>query len=224
MRRYLLGSLVSVSLLSVTRGRADEGEVSLAVSLVPEVAWLSHPLTKKQVPFDATSALVFLPRAGLGLRYGLTDTWTVGVGLDGSFGYDVVSKGLVFGGTPGELATGTRLDLMVPLSASWRLDTGTDVSATVEVAAGPCGVAWLANKALNPTVLGTGGLPTELPVTIADSWNVGAFTRVSLLFDARPLNWLVLDVGVSATASWAGTGALELGLVVRPSFVLPEPP
>ncbi len=47
----LVGSLVA---------RADEGESSLSVSVSPEVAWLSHPLTAEVSPFTPTGTFFFV--------------------------------------------------------------------------------------------------------------------------------------------------------------------
>jgi hypothetical protein len=116
----LVGSLVA---------RADEGESSLSVSVSPEVAWLSHPLTAEVSPFTPTGTFSFLPRLGVGLRYGLTDSLTLGFGVDsaGFFGLNAVGTRLE--NTVGTIVTGTYFDAMAPLSLAYRVDAGYDASA-----------------------------------------------------------------------------------------------
>ncbi len=204
--------------------RADEGEFSVAPYLQPEVAWVSHPLTKQMVPFDASSSLTFLPRIGAAARYGIHNQLTLGVGVDGSATLGLVAKGVTIENTVGDVATGTRVDVMLPVSLAWRLETGSEFSGAIELSAGPQLVGWLANKALNPDLLGENGLPTELPFVVEDAWLPGAFGRVAVLFSSRFFNWFVVDGGVAATVGFADTGSLHVGLLLRPAFIAPLPP
>jgi hypothetical protein len=204
--------------------RADEGESAISVTVMPEVAWLSHPLTGEVSPFAPTSTTTFLPRLGFGLHHGLTDSLTLGVGVDtaGFFGLNAV--GTQIENTVGNIATGTYFDAMAPLSLVYRVDSGYDASGAVELAAGPCVAGWLANKALNPEVLGENGLPTELPIVIDDQYRFGAFGRLSVFFTGRLFNWVIADIGLSTTVAWHETLAVHAGLLIRPSFILPLTP
>lgn len=212
---------ILVVLVSASSASADEGEVMLSPYIQPEVAWVSHPITKAALPFEPSSSFTVLPRVGAAGRFGLTNALTLGLGLDGSAIPGLVAKGVTIENTKGDLATGTRVDLMLPATLAYRFETGSDFSAAVELSAGPQLVGWLANRALNPDLLGEGGLPTELPITIADTWSLGAFGRLGLLFNGRLFNWFAFDAGVAATLGYADTGSVHLGLLLRPSFVLP---
>lgn len=222
----LLRTLVVVVVVVLAGGaaRADEGEVAIAPYVQPELAWVSHPLTKQVAPFDASSSVTLLPRLGVGGRYGVSNAFTVGVGVDGSAMAGLVAKGVTIENTVGDVATGTRVDLMLPISLAWRLETGSELSGVVEVSAGPQLVGWLANKALNPDLPGENGLPTELPIVVEDAWLPGAFGRVAVLFNGRFFNWLVVDAGAVATVGYAETASVHLGLLLRPSFVVPLRP
>jgi hypothetical protein len=211
-------------LATATSARADEGESAIGITVMPEVAWLSHPLTAEVSPFTPTGTFSFLPRLGAGLSYGLTDSLTLGFGVDtaGFFGLNAV--GTQIENTVGNIATGTYFDVMAPLSLAYRVDSGYDASGAIELSAGPCVAAWLANKALNPEVLGENGLPTEFPIVIDDQYRFGAFGRLSVFFTGRLFNWVVADVGLSTTVAWHETLAVHAGLLVRPSFILPLTP
>ena len=216
----VLRLLVVAAVIGIAGGAsADEGELSVAPYLQPEVAWVSHPLTKQPVPFDSSSSLTFLPRLGLAGRYGISNQFTFGVGVDGSAALGLVAKGVAIENTVGDVATGTRVDVMLPLSLAWRLETGSEFSGVVEMSAGPQVVGWLANKALNTDLLGENGLPTELPFVVEDAWVPGVFGRLAILFSGRFFNLLVVDGGLSASVAYADTGSLHLGLLLRPSLV-----
>jgi len=221
----LVGAVVPMAFFAVApSAHADEGESAIGMTVMPEVAWLSHPLTAEVSPFTPTGTFSFLPRLGAGLHYGLTDSLTLGLGVDtaGFFGLNAV--GTQIENTVGNIATGTYFDAMAPLSLAYRVDSGYDASGAVELSVGPCVAGWLANKALNPEVLGENGLPTELPIVIDDQYRFGAFGRLSVFFKGRLFNWLVADVGLSTTVAWHETLAFHAGLLIRPSFVLPLTP
>ena len=217
-------AVLSASLLFTSSAFADEGESAIGISVVPEVAWLSHPLTAEVSPFAKTGTFSFLPRLGVGMTHGLTDALTLGFGVDtaGFFGLNAV--GTPIENTIGNIATGTYFDAMAPLSLAYRVDSGFDASGAVELSVGPCVAGWLINKALNPEVLGENGLPTELPIVLDDQYRFGTFGRLSVFFTGRLFNWVVADVGVSTTVAWHETLAVHAGLLIRPSFVLPLTP
>ena len=85
---------------------------------------------------------------------------------------------------------------------------------------GPYLAGWTRNKLVDPKILGANGLPVELPAVIDDQWRLGALARIQALFEFRFFNILAVAAGPSISASWAGTWALQVGLVVRPSLVL----
>lgn len=217
-------SIVVAALLTSSALNADEGESSIAVTMLPEVAWLSHPLTGELSPFTPTGTFTLLPRLRFGLHHGVTDSLTLGVGVDtaGFFGLNAV--GTQIENTVGNIATGTYFDAMAPVSLAYRFDSGYDASGAIELSAGPCVAGWLANKALNPDVLGENGLPTELPFVIEDQYRFGGFGRLSVFFTGRLFNWIVTDIGLSATVAWHETVAVHAGLLIRPSFILPMTP
>lgn len=217
-------ALITAVLVGSLSARADEGESAISLTALPEVAWLSHPLTAEVSPFTQTGTFSFLPRLGVGMNYGLTDSLTLGLGVDtaGFFGLNAV--GTPIENTVGNIATGTYFDAMAPLSLAYRVDSGDDASGAVEFSAGPCVAAWLLNKALNPEVLGDNGLPTELPIVLDDQYRFGAFGRLAVFFTGRLFNWVVADIGVSTTVAWHETLAVHAGVLIRPSFVLPLTP
>jgi hypothetical protein len=209
------------ALLASLSAHADEGESAISVSVVPEVAWLSHPLTDEVSPLSPTGTFSFLPRLGVGWHYGLTDSLTLGFGIDTAGFFGLQAVGTQIENTVGTIATGTYFDAMAPVSLGYRVDSGYDASGAVELSAGPCVAGWLANKALNPEVLGENGLPTEFAIVIEDQYRFGAFGRLSVLFTGRLFDWFVTDIGISATVAWHETLAMHAGLLIRPSFVLP---
>ena len=90
----------------------------------------------------------------MGARYGLTNTLYVGAGVDGSLFGPLKALDVAVGDSRGDLLTGTRLDVMVPLLLGWRFDSGSDVSWIVEVQAGASVVGWLGNKLVDPELVG----------------------------------------------------------------------
>ena len=199
--------------------RADEGEVYVEAFAQPEVAWLSHPLSGEQLPFGQSSSLTFLPRLGVSARYGISNSAHVGIGLDGSAFGLLTARNVEFQNVVGDILTGARLDFALPLSVGWRFDSGFDITGIIEAQAGPYLAGWTRNKLVDPRILGPNGLPVELPAEIGDQWRLGALVRLQALFEARLFDLLAVGVGPTVSASWAGAWALQVGLVVRPSFV-----
>lgn len=215
--------------LAAGQASADEGEYLFSLDLVPEVAWVSHPLSADQTPFGRSSVTTFLPRVGGRVSYGLTNTLALGLGVNGSAFPAPTTKDVAVGGAAGDVASASRVDLLVPVDVIYRLDTGYPLSVQVELGGGPAVVGWLGNVALSPDVVGEGGLPTELGIDIDDQWQVGGFVRAAVMLNLDRVgegSWLgfdqngfLLDVGVVTTATWTDTlRAVHVGLLLRPSW------
>lgn len=214
MRRALL-----VLLLAAPPAAADEGELYLDLVLQPEVAWVVHPLSGATSPFEAAGTFTVAPRVGGLVRYGLFNQLAVGVGADVGVTPGLRAADVTLEGTKGDLFTATRVDVAVPFDVSWRLDSGFDISSVVDLQVGPMVAVWSGNALADPTNLDASGLPSRLPVDIADQWNVGAFARASTAFEWRLLDMIVLAAAPSLGASWAGTWSVHAGLVLRPALV-----
>lgn len=204
---------------------ADEGEAYVDASLGTDVAWLSNPAVGDAAssPFTDTSSFTILPRGAVALRFGLTNELHLGVGLEGAAIGNVLAKGVSSGAASGDLFAGTYAEMGAPLSATWRLDSGGDFTGLVELTAGPMLTVWAKNALADPTNIDANGLPSRLPIDIADQWNPGAFARVSAAVEARLFDVLVLALAPHAGVSWAGTPGVHAGIILRPSLVFGGP-
>lgn len=211
---------------TATPAAADEGELFVDLTLVPELAAASHPdagVSSFAPPTSNASVLFPAGRAGLGARYGLTNAIHLGLGVDAALGAGLVGHDVAKGGFKGDLVTGTRLALTTPLSAGWRIDSGEDVSAVLELSAGPTAVLWAGSALVSPDTLDDAGLPSRLPPDIKDRWELGARFEARALFEVRLFDVVTAAIGPEVTLCWADTTAASVGLVLRPSLVVPLP-
>lgn len=215
-------AVVLVGALAAPSSRADEGEVFIAVHLSPEAAWLLHPEVHEPLasPLSPTGSFTFLPRAGAAVSYGLFNQLSLGAGVDGAAIPNLKATGVVLAGTSGDLLTGTYAELTVPLSLTWRFDSGYDVSGSASLAAGPLVSVWSGNALGDPKRPDASGLPSRLPLDIADTWSVGAVLRGSVALEARFFDVFVIALEPFAALSFSGTLGVHAGLAVRPSVAL----
>lgn len=214
--------LVATVLLTSGSAIADEGETYVDLALSPELAWLSHPAVHNAVasPFDSTGTFTFLPRLAGSVRYGLTNDLHAGLGFEGAAFGNLAAKGVSVQNTTGDLFSGGYLELGAPLSVGWRFDSGYDFTGLVELQVGPMLTLWSGNALGDPTNLDPNGLPSKLPVDIADTWSAGASARLQAAFEARFFDMLVIAAAPYAGVSWAGTPGVHAGIVLRPSLAL----
>jgi len=205
---------------AASAARADEGELYVDIVIAPEIAWLAHPAVHAAdaSPFDPSGTFTFLPRAGAGARYGLTNDFHIGIGVEGAGSTNLVARGVQIENTTGDLFSGGYLELAAPLLFTWRIDSGYDVTALVELQAGPMVTLWSGNALADPTNLDGNGLPSKLPVDIADTWSFGGTARLQAAFEARFLDLFVVAVAPYVGVSWAGTPGVHAGLLLRPSL------
>lgn len=215
--------LLAVSfLVAAASARADEGETYVDIAVSPELAWLSHPAVHDAAasPFDATGTFTFLPRLAGCVRYGLTNDLHVGLGFEGAAFGNLAAKGVSVENTTGDLFTGGYLELGAPLSFGWRFDSGYDFTGLLELQLGPMLTLWSGNALGDPTNLDPNGLPSKLPVDIADTWSPGASARLQAAFEARLFDIFVIAAAPYAGVSWAATPGVHAGIVIRPSLAL----
>jgi hypothetical protein len=93
------------------------------------------------------------------------------------------------------------------------------MTGVVELEGGLLLVGWLHNKLVDPGITGENHLPVELPAKIDDQWRVGALLRLQALFEARFFDNFAIACGPSVAATWSGSWAFHVGLVIRPSVV-----
>lgn len=212
-----------VGLLSAGVARADAGDVYLDLAVTPEAAWVSHPLAGVgpfDLPFAPSSTLAITPRTTFSVRYGLTDTLHIGAGLEAAPATGIVSRGVKFENTSGDLFSTLYVELALPLSLGWRFNSGENLTGVAELQLAPLVAVWGGSVLADPTLLDENGLPATLPADIQDQWVPGALVKGQLLFEARIWDWLVIAVGPEAGISWAGTLAVHAGLVLRSSLVV----
>jgi len=199
---------------------ADDGETYVDIGLTSEVAWLSHPAVHPAdaSPFASSAAVTFLPRLSLGARRGITNELHLGLGLEGALFGNLRATGVELSKTPGDLFAGTYAESALPLTVTWRVDSGSDLTALVELHAGPLLTVWANNALADPNNLDANGLPSRLPLEIADIWSLGGMARVGVAFEARLFDVFVVAIEPNVGASWAGTPGFHVGLNVRPSL------
>jgi len=215
-------TLLIATVVAATHSRADKGEVYLDVSAETEAAWLAHPIASA-APFSPLSSFTLLPRGGLSARLGVTNELHFGLGVEGAAIGNVAARGVTLSGATGDLIAGTYAEMCMPLSAKWRLDVGGDFTGVFELDAGPMLTVWANNALADPTRPDASGLPSRFPIDIADQWNPGAFARISVAFEARFFDVLVVALAPYAGISWAGTPGVHAGIVLRPSFAFSGP-
>lgn len=209
---------------------ADEGEWLFALNVIPEVAWVSHPLTSEAAPFGPSSSTTFLPRVGGQLSYGLTNSFAILVGADGTAFPGPLAQGVVIDGVEGNVSSFARIDLLAPVGVAYRYDSGTWFSGQLELSGGPAAVGWLGNVAVSPDEVGDNSLPIELGVKIPDLWSAGVFGRAALMLNVGRIgeggiwpgfysNGFLLDVGIVSTVTWTDAlRAVHVGVLLRPSW------
>ena len=125
---------------------ADEGEVYLELPMSFGVGSVSNPRAGSTMVFDELSSLPLSPSLGLQARYGLTNTWHVGVGFVGSFAPNVLARSVSYEGYVGDLYAHQML-LQLPVTASYRLDLGYDYTGVFEASISPTLALWDHNRA-----------------------------------------------------------------------------
>ncbi|MDP2341505.1 MAG: hypothetical protein Q8O67_11125 [Deltaproteobacteria bacterium] len=191
--------------------------------MTPAAEWVSHPLSgvgTAALPFAPPSTLGLTARTTLQARYGLTNSLHLALGLEAAPSTGIVSKGVKFENTSGDLFSSVYAEIALPVGVGWRFDSGENVTAVGELQVAPLVAFWGGSALADPNLLDSNGLPSKLPVEIDDLWVPGVQVSARVLVEARIWDWLVLSVGPQAGLSWAGTLGVHAGLVVRPSVIV----
>lgn len=216
MREHIAS--IIFALVASTTVSADEGDFYVDAAITPRVSWLDHPEVKAS-PFSPQSAFGLTPSLSLSARYGVTNALHLGLGIETAGSTGLAARGVVRGGSTGDILTATYFELAAPASVGWRFDSLSNLTAALELDAGPLLVLWGANAFADPTDLDENGLPRTFPGTISDSWHLGGRVSARALLEARLWDVVVLAIGPTVSVSWADTVAVSAGLVLRPSFV-----
>jgi hypothetical protein len=213
MKRTLLATL-----LLATSAAADPGELSFDITISPEVASAAHPAVDV-LPLDPNATTIFKPRLGLGVRYGVTNSFYVGLAANAAASTSIQTPTVTIDNSTGGLLTAQYLELSTPVMLGWRADTGGSLSAAIEMELAPLAVFWGTQNLVDFNDLDDAGLPSDLEKTSPDVWLFGGQARVQMLFDARVFDVVGLDIGPSVSVSWTGAPAVHVGLVMRPTFI-----
>lgn len=211
-------TIVALVVFAAVPARADEGETDLSAVAALEGALLRHPLAAASELASSSPRVAILPRAGIGVRYGLTNELLVGLGLDGAVTTNVATADVDLGGRSATLLTGTYAELNAPVGLTWRFDSGFDLSGVAALDVAPTIALWYATAPVDPSTV-TGGVARRLPLEIDDSIQLGLQARGRLAFDVRVADAISLQTGVHAAVAWAGAPVLRVGILVEAAWI-----
>ena len=104
------------ALVFATPSLAGEGEFNFDLVFAPEVASAVHPNAPADTaPFSDAATLIFKPRLGAGVRYGLSSSFYAGVGAQVAPSTAITTKGVQLEQGNGDILTASYLELQVPL-------------------------------------------------------------------------------------------------------------
>ena len=201
---------------------ADEGELYLRAGAVLNAAWLAHPAVADDgalAHFNTTPAL----KLSVSSELGWTNAIHVGAGLEVDGALNVVTSGLVAGGLTGDVLTGTYVAATAPLLLEWRFDSGADVSGVARLGVGPTLAAWLSSAFVDATNVDGEKRPVRLPFEIGDRLAIGGALTLAVAGQVR-FSDVVVELAPSATAGWAATPFVMVGIGISPAFVARSQP
>lgn len=210
MRRASL--FLALSTLTSLGALADEGEAGLALAAGIEGATLRHPWGSAPAHGEATLAPVLSVSAGG--RQGLSNWLDGGLSLEMAFAINVTTPSVSVKGANGTLITGMVFEARLPLAVEGHLDLGLPVSVGLGIEAGPVIAYWRGNALVDPSRMDRAGLPTRLPVEVADELAAGAFVRLRLSLPVRPFDELAFDVKPYLSVSWTAAPAIAAGVAI----------
>lgn len=224
MSRALAIVTLIVALTDTLPAAADEGELLLGGGAAIDAALLRHPLVAEALVLDASTAVTPMPRMRVDARYGLTNELHVGVGLEAAAATNVITSDAPVGGALGQIITGGYFEIAAPLGATWRLDSGYDVSVAVSLDAAPLMTIWSANALADPTKLDESGRPVRLPIELGDKLAFGGLLRLGAHVEARLFETLALRLGPALSVAWAQTPSARVALSLEGHWLAPAGP
>jgi hypothetical protein len=218
-------AVIAAALAVAPCALADEGELFLSASAEVEAAWLRHPLASPFLGFDDQTAFTFLPRLTVGARFGVSNELHLGIGIGGAGVPNIVTNDVALRGVRGQLVTGGFFEGTLPLSLSWRFDSGCDVSGVVRFDVMPSLSLWTANALADSRKLDATGRPARLPFDVPDALGVGASAQLSFGLEWRVFEHVVLGAAPFVGVGWTGSPEVSVGIRVEPLLVeRPGPP
>jgi len=199
---------------------ADEGELTLDLPLAFEVAHTSHPATSAAV-FSPQATNIIKPRIGTGLRYGLTPSFSAGIGFQAAFSTAIQTPEVTIENSTGDLLTAQYVELMTPVVVGYRFDSGAFISGGAELELAPMFTYWGVQDLVDLSDLDDAGLPRSLEKKAQDVWLVSGLARLTLLFDMRLFDVFIGAIGPHAALSMNQQGqlAVHAGITLRSSLV-----
>lgn len=188
----------------------DRGELYLDVGTKPGWLWAQNPLVE-----NGKHQAGFLEDFSVGVRYGLGDNLHLGLAvLLGSTFFDLSAKNTLVMGITGDLSSSI-FSLCVPALFSYRLNSGYDWTAIIEVAFGYYGVQWTNESLSNKNNLLFTKEDLEQP------WQNGMAGSLSVFTQGRLNDWLALEFGPSLNVAYMEGSKLAFfpGLAMRSSFI-----
>ena len=189
---------------------ADQGELYLDVGTKPGWLWAQNPVLE-----NGKYQSGFLEDFSAGIRYGLGDRLHIGFAVQmGSTFFDLSAKNSLVKGITGDLSSSI-FSLSVPAIISYRLNSGYDWTAVIEVAFGYYGVQWNNDSLTNKNNLLFNKDDLEQP------WQNGMVGSVGVLAQGRLNDWLCIEFGPSLNVAYMEGSKLAFfpGLAMRSSFV-----
>lgn len=189
---------------------ADQGELYLDVGTKPGYLWTQNPLME-----NGKYQSGFLEDFSVGVRYGLGDRLHIGFAVQmGSTFFDLSAKNTLVNGITGDLSSSI-FSLCVPAIISYRLNSGYDWTALVEVAFGYSGFKWSNDSLTNKTNL------LFAKDDLEQAWQNGMAGSVTVLAQWRMNDWFGLEFGPSLNVAYMEGRQLAFfpGLAVRSSFI-----
>lgn len=217
-------ALIALAFTLAAPAVADEGELHIGAVAELDGAWLRHPLAPPSVLPDGRTTFAVLPRIGATARVGITNELHAGVVLAVAATPNVVTNGITLGGVEGRVVTGVYGEALAGLTASWRVDSGYDLSATFTADVGPVVALWSRNAFADPSRIDAAGKPGRLPFDVTDEVQLGPELRLTALFDWRLADSFALRGGPTILGAWTGSPSVRVGLVVEPVWLVPTGP
>lgn len=199
---------------------ADEGELAVTAAAVIELATIEHPLAAEGTTAFELAPFSIVPHAAVSARFGLTNELQLGLGLNAGASANVQSGNVLLGGTDARLVTGTYVELGAPVTVTWRVNSGYDLSGAATIEVGPMVALWLGTAAIDPVKLDADALPQRLPLEVSDAVTPGLAARLLVAVDARFIDYLVLRVSAYAGVAWAASPFLIVGVALEPSWIV----
>lgn len=217
-------ALVALALLAAGPAAADEGELHIGGGAELDGAWLRHPLAPPSLLPDASTAFAFLPRIALTAQVGITNELHAGVVFAVAGTPNVVTNDVALGGVAGNVVTGAYGEGIAALNASWRVDSGYDLSAIFAADVGAVVALWSGSAFADPTRLDATGKPARLPFDVSDEGQLGPALRLTAAIEWRITDRFTLHAGPTIAATWTGSPSVRVGIIVEPFFALNPTP